>query len=992
MGGNLQKGKTPSEQPNNKNKGKSQLLQFSEDDLKMQAHLGDYRWFYTKDFTNWERYNFLSEKQKEKVLWIIFPLEISYEIERHYTNKMPYEKDNTLIIFDYFQQKHMLIGNNNNTMEYLGIVKREQPSNIKCLKNLSRFDTLNLLNYFDNESNSCKYNLLNNLGILSYDKIFNFFQFNLQDKVVAKFLSTNIICNQRLSQFLTNDYQDYLKTNFVKYMTVPFTLEVIKNILLFDFQNEKVFVKYYLNDLTEKNFSPYIINMFLESSEFNKHIIEFSTKCSKRNINYTTYYLCLLSILINMNKSRDFWEKSENKSYIYIPKNENKLRKNFYENNYYFSPNLLITSKNKFNNISSIDKSISRLYDEVEIRIPKKYCEINYHLLFNNNEYNIEQYSLYNEKNLIFPLNSIFKCINVDSNKSKVILEFAYYSYWNPLLYLTKDNKKRYNIAEDGFKYLTEEQRSQINFARVKNKEAKLIGGLTNLRELEIFDDNEPKTDIKSMLIYFNSFKKLNCLTIVGNNIMNKEWSKFSEALTYLKELKILNLSFNSLNDNNISKFTFDSKNKIEVLNLKCNNITETGLELFKNELAKLKNLKEINLIDNQFGDQGLKILISALKNLNNLRVLNIPNCGITQTGISFLADCFKKENNDFLKNLECLNLISNPFGDESEKNLIKIFKSLNSLKKYNIGQTQMSLFSKHKIFVALHKINKDWYFDPEGGWYQISCCDLKEKYLFENIIKENEKPLIFDRINVKWAEKNAKKYKNKLNFDFSKCDFTDNHIEILNDFIKYFPNIKSFNISFNPKITGKGYLILSDGLKTLFNLSTINLSSNNLNDDDLKNIFKFLDKESKLNNINLSWNNITSTGFNFLCKTIASNRLKIKEINICGNKINDDGFRYFTEEVKVGSFNYLNKINFSNNLLKDESMQLFFSFFSNFVNLYEIDFSYNNITDDGICIFSTVINDLIDNISIIDISNNKLTDAFKNFLGDLGIPFNVRF
>ena len=117
MGGNLQKGKTPSEQPNNKNKGKSQLLQFSEDDLKMQAHLGDYRWFYTKDFTNWERYNFLSEKQKEKVLWIIFPLEISYEIERHYTNKMPYEKDNTLIIFDYFQQKHMLIGNNNNTME-----------------------------------------------------------------------------------------------------------------------------------------------------------------------------------------------------------------------------------------------------------------------------------------------------------------------------------------------------------------------------------------------------------------------------------------------------------------------------------------------------------------------------------------------------------------------------------------------------------------------------------------------------------------------------------------------------------------------------------------------------------------------------------------------------------------------------------------------------------------------------------------------------------
>ena len=992
MGINTPKGKAPSEQGNNKNKVKPQYLNISEEDLKKKAQLGEYRWFYTNDLKNWERYNILSEEQKQKIMWVIFPLEQSYEIERHYINNQMYEKWPRYIIFNNWQQQHMLTGIVNNNMENLGLVKRDRPTNIKYLKNLSRFDTFNLLNYFDNESNSCKYNLLNNLGILSYEKIFHFFQFNSQDKVVAKFLSTNFICNQKLSSFLNKEYQEYIKTNFSKYFLVPFSLEIIKNILLFDFQNEAVFGKYFLNDLNEKNFSRYIINMFLESSEFNKHIIEFSTKCSKKNINYTTYYLCLLSILINLNKSKDPWEKKENKCYIYIPKNENYLRKNFYENNYYFSPNLLMTSKNKFNNIACIDKSISQLYDEIEIRIPKKYCEINYHPLFNNNEYDIEDYSLYNEKNIIFPLNSIFKCLNVDSNKGKVILEFCYYSYWNPLLYLTKENKKRYNIAEDGFKFLTDEQRSQINLARVKNKEAKLIGGLSNLRELEIFDDNEPKTDIKSMLIYFNSFKKMNCLTIVGNNIMSKEYSKLSEALTYLKELKILNLSFNTLNDDNISKFSFDVKNKIEVLNLKCNNITDTGMDSFKKELIKLKNLKEINLFDNQFGDQGFKILISVLKDLNNLRVLSIPNCGVTQIGISYLADFFKNESNDFMKSLESLNLISNPFGDECEKNLIKIFRSLNSLKKYNIGQTQMSPFSKHKIFVALHKINKNWYFEPKGGWYEISSCDLKEKYLFETIIKENERPLIFDKINIRWAKKNAKKYQNKLNFDFSKCDFNDNDIGKLNDFIEYFPNIKSFNLSFNSKITTKGYLHLSEGFKTLINLSQINLSSNNLNDEDLKNVFKFIDKESKINNINLSWNNITSTGFTFLCKTIANNRLKIKELNVSGNKINDDGFRSFTEEVKVGSFNYLNKINFSNNSLGDETMMLFYSFFNNFVNLYEIDFSYNNITDNGIINFSGIINELIDNISIIDISNNKLTEAFKNFLGDLGTPFNVRY
>ena len=95
----------------------------------------------------------------------------------------------------------------------------------------------------------------------------------------------------------------------------------------------------------------------------------------------------------------------------------------------------------------------------------------------------------------------------MNSNKGKIILEFADYSYWNPILYLTKDNKKRYNIVEDGFKYLTDEQRNQIYLARVRSKESKLIGGLINLRELEIFDDIEPKTDIKNIVCYFNSFK-----------------------------------------------------------------------------------------------------------------------------------------------------------------------------------------------------------------------------------------------------------------------------------------------------------------------------------------------------------------------------------------------------------------------------------------------------------------------------------------------------
>ena len=1015
----MQKGK---QNNSNDGKGKEQLISVSDNDFKQLANLGDYRWFFCTEFVNWGYYDPLPKEEKDNIYWNIFPLEKSNEIERSFINKFPYENENKLIFFDFLQNKHMYIANENNSMVYLGIVKRDLPSNVKYIKNAVRFDTNNLLNYLDNELNNYQYNLLNNLSIINYESIFNFFSSNPSDKIIYKFLSTNILCNKKLNQFLNNEYQEYIKTNFIKYKSLPFSLEIIKNMLLFDFKKETVFINYYLNSLEEKNIDQIMIHMFLESSEFNKQIIDFPVKCSKKNINYTTYYLCLKFILMNMNLSRDDWEKNAKGgiSYIYIPQNENKNKKNFFENNYYFSSSLLITSKNKFNNIAIADKSINQKYNEVEIRIPKKYSEINYHPLFNNNEFDLTDFSLYKEENIIYPSNSVFKCLNVDEKNNKIILEFAYYSYWNPLLFLNKDNKKRYNIIEEGFKYLTDEQRNQAFFARVKNKEAKFVGGLINLRELEVYDDNEPKTDIKTMITYFNSFKRLVCLTIVGNNMANKDCSKLSEGLKYLKELKILNLSYNSLTDSNISKIIFEKNNKIEVLNLKSNNITDIGIDMFKEELMKLQNLKELNLYDNQFGDNGFKMLLSILKTLKNLKILTVPNCGIGQLGIAYFAEYFKSNNdsknttkkedekgdknnenvinreekndnnNDFLANLECLNLITNPFGDESEENLIKILTNLKSLKKYNLGQTQMTPYSKHNIFCILHKKNKDWYFDEKGGWYSICPTNLKEDYLFSMKIKKNEIPLKFQKLNLKWFKKNFKKYINKLYFDFSENDLNENDVFILSEALPLFPNLKGINLSFCPRITTKSYIILADCLKTLTNLSEINFSSSNINDEKLKYILQLLDKNSKIYKIDLSWNDISNEGFSLLCKAISNYKLRIKEINLCGNKINDDGFRIFSEEVKIGTFNFLYKINFSHNNLGDETMYLFLSFFGSFPNLSQINFSNNNITDNSIICFSGIINDLIDNIEIIDISNNKLSDALKCFFGEIGTPYNI--
>ena len=99
--------------------------------------------------------------------------------------------------------------NIDDSMVYSGIVRREEPNNIKNIKNLSRFDTSNVLNYFDNECNDYEYNLLNNLSIVGYEKIFSFFRISPQDKMIGKFLSTKIICNQKLSALLWTNFTNY---------------------------------------------------------------------------------------------------------------------------------------------------------------------------------------------------------------------------------------------------------------------------------------------------------------------------------------------------------------------------------------------------------------------------------------------------------------------------------------------------------------------------------------------------------------------------------------------------------------------------------------------------------------------------------------------------------------------------------------------------------------------------------------------------------------
>ena len=239
MGGNIQKNKQNSQE--NKKGENQQLIEVNEKDLKEVANLGSARWFYNTQYISWDLYKKLSqEEKKKKIFWIIFPLEISNEIERAYINKFPYGKSDKMIFFNYLQKEHVLLINKNDSLSHIGIVKREIPDNKLIIKNENHFNPKNnYLSLLDNSINPYEYHLLNNLAMICYENIFSFFSCEMnEDKLINSFLSTTILCTQKLYYFLNNEYQEYLKLNFLKFKTIPFSLITLKSILLFDFKNE----------------------------------------------------------------------------------------------------------------------------------------------------------------------------------------------------------------------------------------------------------------------------------------------------------------------------------------------------------------------------------------------------------------------------------------------------------------------------------------------------------------------------------------------------------------------------------------------------------------------------------------------------------------------------------------------------------------------------------------------------------------------------------
>ena len=332
----------------NNNKPNQLILNIKKDDFKEAPNLGNSRWFFLKVYSDWNGYN--SDNNKENIPWEIFSLEQSTLIEKSYVNKFPYETKKIFIVFNYIQKRHLLFKKNNDSVNKIGIVVKEELSKINIIKR-GKFIFENMcFGKIGEEYRSYQYFLVSNLSTIVFNSIFPFKNIN-NNNFMYNLLSSYMICSIKLKRFLLNQYQNYIKSIFEDIYKEKVSFNSVKKLLLFDFKDKPVY-KEYIEQLNENNFESTILAMFLEETDLQKDIIGYQSTIGQNDshsYSLTTFYLCLLYVLNTINKNEENDKNEISKSFYYLKKKNNKNSNycnynQFNEGSYYFNYRLLMTS------------------------------------------------------------------------------------------------------------------------------------------------------------------------------------------------------------------------------------------------------------------------------------------------------------------------------------------------------------------------------------------------------------------------------------------------------------------------------------------------------------------------------------------------------------------------------------------------------------------------------------------------------------------------
>ena len=654
--------------------------------------------------------------------------------------------------------------------------------------------------------------------------------------------------------------------------------------------------------------------------------------------------------------------------------------------------NIHILIENSENNLENKKKNYEKNIEEKKDKYEKEIKELNERL--NNQEKNLEKLKNENEeyKNEITKKSDIFK--NLKEIYENLILkvkeqEKKLQKYENPknksvlMDSLMDDNEieekkekeendnnnKQYS-SFDKFSFTKEILIDYLlclylseNGITLQNIISNIMGNLNLYLSISFKDDihedtfnnytNFANKTIEQDLIediFFLSFDKLITKKILmdGDEILKD----FNDPDSLLKkyDLNLSKINFEDFDPQTLTEICYEITNKNFITRIKAPKNLDDLIKMFILKYEKKFDFdtklneyiqKEILPLVNKRIQNYNKIYFNEIRTLVELILHNLKNGKIyIEDKEVYSFERYFMEYNNYIsltnRNLK-FEIFDNILKTEEIDNICHI------LKFYNPDSVSfVNCFKNLSIDNTESTIQQNL-----KSFYQSYGIKNAINKIFSSILlyKKNMKYFIFKENRIDSKLFNQKIFNLiKLLSNLETLDLTDN--EIQDDDIKSFVSIfkvnktiKSLNLSKN-SITSNGTFYLSEAITKNEILERLNLSNNNINDSGLSSLFNTLTSNgSNLIELNLAYNNLQKEDFSSVAEFLSINP-KLKILDLSGNTINAQSANIIGVTFKKNS--NLNILKVNNCGFKEESISNFI-FYLNESNINELELDNNS-------------------------------------------------
>ena len=437
-----------------------------------------------------------------------------------------------------------------------------------------------------------------------------------------------------------------------------------------------------------------------------------------------------------------------------------------------------------------------------------------------------------------------------------------------------------------------------------------------NLQVIGLSRINLQQLDYRCIFREMQNVSIITSLNFSNCSVVNEAADDLATTLFHNDLLREIDLSYNNLSTLNTVQIFKGMRNttSLIMLNVSHNMITDEAAGSIATVLSFNNNLQVLDMSANHLGSQGCTEVFNGLKNTLNLRKLDISCNKITAEAATSVAEILGLN-----MKLEMFDISYNKLQTQGTIKIFKAIEHISTLKKVNIAHNMIS--SEATVYIS-----------------NVLCSNsgLRELDLRDNVLLETD--VIMKTINLM----------------------------IIN------------NLS-DEKINKKLSVIIT-------NLKELNLSNINLQTTRAIGVLKGLDNISKLNKFNISGNSITSFAANDLAEFLSRNT-ELQEIDVSYNNLQETGISRILGAINISK---LTKLNISTN---NANLKFIVELLVYSTKLIDLDFSNNTLNDslDATLIFSELKNIFI-NLMKLNMSGicNKFSDEVVNALAHV-LPLNMK-